>query len=291
MPSFSNKKQLKFIVKLGTGKFGSSDNDTIIMEGFRATADVEKAGGEMMGTLKAKIYGVSQDNMNAITTLKWGPYRTIPTTVTVLAVDGEVETQVFVGNIINAWGDYQSMPDVFLQMQAFSTLVGHLAPAPPSSYKGSINVADAIQALAKAMGYDFENNNVNVQLSNHYTANTGMEQIRELARAAGIDLYADDTTIAICPHNAPRGIPVIPLVSPESGLVGYPTFDGVGINFRTLFNPGIKHGATIKLETSIPRAAGQWVVTSISHQLESEKPGGAWFSQVRGVTHDLAITG
>jgi len=57
MPSFSNKKQLRFVITLGTGKFGSSNNDTVTLQGFRAIAEIDKAGGMMMGTLKAKIYG------------------------------------------------------------------------------------------------------------------------------------------------------------------------------------------------------------------------------------------
>lgn len=39
------------------------------------------------------------------------------------------------------------------------------------------------------------------------------------------------------------------------------------------------------------RASGEWVVACIDHHLESEKPGGAWFSTVRLNNIGLAITG
>jgi len=74
-------------------------------------------------------------------------------------------------------------------------------------------------------------------------------------------------------------------------LVGYPTFDGVGVNFQALFNPAVTFGGSIKLETDVQQAAGEWVVTSVSHRLECERPVGAWFSSIRGNANGLAVTG
>ena len=148
-----NKKRLKFIITLGTGKFGSSDNDQITLEGYRATADIDKAGGMMMGTLRARIYGVTQDDMNSITTLQWKPQEIIPNTVEVHAIDGDMETLVFAGNIVNAWGDYQTMPDVYLRLQAQSAFINQLKPVPPRSFKGSIDVASVMGQIARDLGY------------------------------------------------------------------------------------------------------------------------------------------
>lgn len=290
MPSFDNKKQLRFVITLGTGKFGSSNNDTITLQGFRATADIDKAGGMMMGTLRAKIYGVKQQDMNSVTTLQWKPGTLIPNTVEVYAIDGAAETLVFAGNIVNAWADYQSMPDVFLHIQAQSAFFNALKAIPPRSFKGGVDVASVMAQIARDLGYTFENNGVTTQLVDVYLPNTGMEQAKDLARAAGCDLYLDDKILAITPPNVPRKV-IIPLISPASGLVGYPTFDGVGVNFQTLFNPAITFGGSIKLETDVQQAAGEWVVTSVGHRLESEKPGGAWFSSVRGNQNGLAVVG
>ena len=290
MPSFENKKALRFVITLGTGKFGSSNNDTVTLQGFRAIADIDKAGGMMMGTLRAKIYGVKQADMNSITTLQWKPGTLIPNTVEVFAIDGPAETLVFAGNIVNAWGDYSAMPDVFLNIQAQAGFFNQLQAATPRSYKGSVDVATAMAQIAKDMGYAFENNGVNVKLVDVYLPNTNMEQARALQQMAGIDMYLDDSILAIAPRYAPRVLP-IPLISPATGLVGYPTFDGVGVNFQTLFNPAITFGGSIKLETDVQQAAGEWVVTSVGHRLESEKPGGAWFSSVRGNANGLAVVG
>lgn len=288
MTSFTNKKELKFVITLGTGKFGSSDNNQITLEGFRAVVAIDKAGGAMMGTLNARIYGIDQKNMNSITTGTWQIGFVIKNTVQVFAIDGDIETLIFSGNIVNAWGDYLSMPDVFLMIQAQSTYVLGLQTANPISIKGGIDVAVVMQRIAADMGLSFENNNVSVIIENAYVANTLKEQALELARMCNISLYIDDTVLAITPlYGARAGI--VPEISSESGLIGYPTFDGYGVNFSTYFNPAITFGGVIKLVTDIKPAAGTWHVTSISHLLESEKPQGYWQSQVRGNFGNVVI--
>ena len=242
-----------------------------------------------MGTLRARIYGVSQEDMNSITTLQWKPQSIIPNTVEVYAIDGDKETLVFAGNIVNAWGDYQSMPDVYLRLQAQSAFINQLKPIAPRSFQGSIDVASVMSQIARDLGYNFENNGVSVTLTDVYLPNTGLEQAKDLAHAANIDLYLDDKTLAITPANSPRG-ELIPEISADSGMIGYPTFDGIGVNFQTIFNPSITFGGRIKLTTDIKQAAGEWIVTSIGHRLESEKPGGSWLSNVRGNANGLAIS-
>lgn len=289
MPSFDNKKSLRFVITLGTGTFGGSDNNQIILQGFLAAMHVDKAGGLQMGTLRAKIFGVSQANMSSITTLQWKPQTWIPNTIEVFAIDGAAETQVFAGNIVNAWGDYSRMPDVYLHIQAQAAFFGAIKTSKPKSFAGTIDVPTVMSQIAAELGYTFENNGVTTQLSDVYLPSTGLEQAKELAKAAKCDLYVDDRVLAITPPNVPRKS-LIPVISPATGLVGYPTFDGIGVNITALFNPSVVFGGAIKLETDVPQAAGEWVVTSVAHMLESEKPGGAWFSNIRGNQNGLAVT-
>lgn len=300
MTSFANKKELRFIITLQTGTFGSSNANTIILEGFRAEAFINKAGGMMMGELRAQIYGVSQSDMNACRTLQWRPKSLNQNTVQVYAIDGAQSTLVFQGNIVNAWGVYDNMPDVYLMIQAQSAYFNQLAPTTPTSIQGSIDAATLMGQLVAAMNQNnpngtqfvLENNGVNFNLSNPYLPNTSLEQIKNLAQSSGIDLYVDDNVIAICPQGQPRTMATIPQISAASGLTKYPTFDGVGVTFEMLFNPAVRFGGSISLLTSVKAItdfSSQWIVTSIAHNLESEKPNGKWFSRVRGNLTGLAI--
>lgn len=288
MPSLSNAKKLRFIITLGTGTFGSSNNNRIILDGYRSTANIEKAGGMMMGTLKAKVYGVSQADMNSITTLQWKPQQRILNTVEVIAIEGLTETYVFSGNIVNAWGDYQGIPDVFLNIQAQSAFFNGIQSAKPTSVKGGVNVAIIMKKLADQMALTFENNGVDTVIVDPYSSGTLKDQALYYSNACNFDMYIDDKIMAITQRNRPRS-GAVPIISAESGMVGYPTFDGIGVNFQTLFNPAVTFGGSIDLRTDVKQAAGKWVVTSMSHNLESEKPGGAWFSNVRGTATGLAI--
>jgi hypothetical protein len=291
MSSLTNKKELRFVITLGksNGNFRGGNNNQVTLEGFRATVNVDKGGGQQMGTLRAQIYGVAQVDINSITTLLWHPEQQIQNQIQVYAIDGAQQTLVFSGWIVNAWGNYQQMPDVFLEIQANSAFQGMLTPTAPLSFASQIDVATVINQIATSLGYTFENNGVNVKLPNAYLANTGIEQIRKLADAAGIWWTLDNTTLAIMPPNTGRA-GLIPQISSASGLRGYPTFDGVGVNFETLFNPAIKFLGSIQLVTTVFRASGQWIVTGVAHRLESEKPGGAWFSTIRGNANGLVPT-
>lgn len=291
MPSsFSNKKALRFIITLGTGHFGASSANQITIEGFRAVADVDKGGGAMFAHINAQIFGVSQSDMNSVTTLQYQALTTIPNTIAVWAIDGNQETLIFEGNLVNAWGNYQGMPEVFLQLDAQAGYINKLTPVSPSSYQGSADVATIFQSLAKTMGYTFENNlTAPVPLSNPYFTGTAIDQANKAADSAGIWWGIDNAVLWIAAPNTARPTgSVIPEVGPDSGLIGYPSFDGQGyITFQCEFNPAIKFLGKVKLVTSIPKAAGQWTVVGVSYKLESEKPGGAWFSTVRVSSNGL----
>jgi hypothetical protein len=286
--SFANKKALRFVITLATGKFGSADNNQITLQGFRAAAEIENAGGMQMSTLKARIYGVTQADMNAATTLIWKPGSTMRNSVAVYAIDGATETMVFAGNIINAWGDYQNMPDVSLYIQAAASYDALITAAPARSFKGSIPVATAMEGLAKDMGLAFENNGVTGNITDMYLCYTLLQQVRDLAHMAGIDYYIANGTLAIAPKGQARMMSGIPIISPETGLIGYPTFNGYGVNFEALFNPDVLFGGAIKLVTDLTQAAGQWAVYSLNYRLESEKPGGAWFMRIGASGYDFS---
>jgi baseplate hub protein gp41 len=293
--SFSNPKELKFVITLGTGSFGSSSANTITLQGYRAVAEIDKAGGMMMGTLRAQIYGVSQSDMNSSVTYPFQPQKLAAgasvkmNTIQVFAIDGATTTLVFTGNIINAWGNYQNMPDVFLEIQAQAAFVNQLTPVPPTSFNGPIDAATAMQQIAGTMGLTFENNGVSgIILTNQYLANTALEQAKTLADAAGIWMTVDNGVLVITPKYQARNKPA-PLISPSTGLMGYPTFDGFGVNFEGYFNPSILFLGPFQIQSSIPQASGMWIATSIAYSLNSEKPDGVWKMRIRGTKSGLSL--
>jgi hypothetical protein len=189
---------------------------------------------------------------------------------------------VFQGTMTRAWADFSAMPDVCFHASAHAGVLQALKPIPPSSYIGSVDVATVMAGLAVQMGLTFENTGVSVKLANPYFPGTAWEQADRAATAAGINWVADKTKLAIWPKGQPRGSQ-IPLVSPDTGLIGYPLFNSKGIIVTTQYNPSINFGSAIQVQSSLGPANGKWFVSAISHELESEIPNGNWFSRIEAV--------
>lgn len=289
MASFSNKKSIKAVITLASGTFGVSDNDQITLVGNRISADIKKVAGATMGTLQARIYGIPKIDMGSIFTTPFNAGFYLRNRIELYAIDGKMENMVFSGDIINCWPEFSSLPDVYLNVQAQSLYSAQLSPKKPISINGKIDVAILMQGVALDLGLKFENNGVHVCLTDVYLPSTAVEQARELARQAKFDLYIDDDILAITNKYASRES-YTTVVSSETGMIGYPIYNGFGVYFRTLYNQSIMFGGRVKIETDIPQAAGEWIVNGISHKLESETPNGEWFSTVMANQYGFSIS-
>jgi hypothetical protein len=67
-------------------------------------------------------------------------------------------------------------------------------------------------------------------------------------------------------------------LSPQTGMVGYPAFNQAGVVIRSIFNPTIKNGTVVTVQSAITPACGRWEVYSVTHEIESQIPKGKWFS-------------
>jgi hypothetical protein len=152
---------------------------------------------------------------------------------------------------------------------------------PPISFKGSVDAALVLSGIASQMGYSFENSGVTGSLSNPYYPGTPKEQLSKVCRDVHCQSDVDDgkKVIAVWPKGKARDGEIV-LVSKDTGLVGYPAFSQAGIQFRTLFNPSIVFGRHIRMESQLGPANGRWKVNALAHRLESNVPGGQWFTDV-----------
>jgi hypothetical protein len=299
--SFQNIKALRFIFTLANGALfsaGDQSGNTITLEGLRASVYIDNAGGAMMGTLRAQIFGMTASDMNTLTSLLWDDLVVSSSgssfafnSIQVFAIDGTQETLVYNGDILNCWGVFTSMPNVYLYVEAQIGYSALVQPVAPLSIAANTDVATVMQSIANKMGYQFENNGVNIAVTKgSYWGNTAMEQARSLMQTYKFWMYLDSTkpnTLAIAPYGQARNT-AVPLISAQTGMEGYPVFNSTGVNFETLFNPAIVFGGEIQMVSAIPKATGNWIVVSMSHELSSQMPGAPWKTTVNAVK---AITG
>ena len=277
------RKRIDVTISLGTGEFGDSGANTTTLSGHRVQALIVVPGGDAMGTAQVRIFGVPVPIVNQLTTV--GPINTAirgKNSVLVAAGDDEMGMQVvYSGTIGESWGEFQDAPEIPLNIIGYAGLIEAIKPVNALSFVGATDVASIMQGLANTMGLAFENNGVQVQLSNPYFPGAALAQVRSCARAADICYLIDRGTLAIWPKGAARGGDV-PLIAPEAGMRGYPRFSSNGLSVSTLFNPSIKVGGNVQVKSALPVACGTWTVFQVAHALESEIPNGQWFTDFTG---------
>jgi len=275
------RKRLRLTITLGEGQFGDTLADTVVLEGFRMTADLQNPGDESMGLAQIKVFGIRQELINQLTSIGTiNKSVRLKNEIYLDAGDDETGLQnVFQGTIFDAWADYNSAPDVGFNIIAYAGLAAAVKPVNPTSYPGSASVSQIMQDLAIEADLAFEDYGVSVQLSNPYFQGTTLAKIRACARAAKIFHVVERGALVIAPYTSQRGS-VIPEVSPETGMVGYPSLSSKGMQINLIFNIDILLQGTINVTSSVPMACGKWCVTNLSHSLSCEMPDGPWFTSL-----------
>jgi len=301
IPSYV-QRDIRITITLGKGAFGSSGMNKVTLPPLRTLVTVQKAGMPSFDKAEIRVFGVTQSIMNAVSTLGI-PLPMVRANNTVLVEAGDTVNgmaTVYSGYIQNAWQNLDGSPETFLHIIAYGGSLEAVAPSAPSSFPATADVATIMSGLATQMGWNFENNGVQVQLSSPYFSGTAMQQAENLARAANIEMYLDSGshTIAIWPKSGTRG-GLIPLISANGGLVGYPRFRDQGMGFTCLFNPNIRIGGQILMRSivSTPSQApasgapeaeaqmggpnGYWmVIAPLTYDLAAQVPNGPWFCDV-----------
>jgi hypothetical protein len=238
------------------------------------------------GGMTASIYGLTMSLTNRLSTLGMLIPEVRRNFVTVSAGDSaNGMSTVYQGVIFDGWADYASMPNNAFRIQSPTGGYPALQPIPPTTINGWADVATIMSGLAVQAGYQFENSGVQQQFQYPYFPGSVGEQIHRVAANANINHTIDPitNTLAIWPLGSPRGN-LIPLISKDTGMIGYPTFgQGQSIEVTTVYNPSIRYGQRIQVESSIPAASQQWDIISLVHELESMVPGGAWRTKLLAV--------
>ena len=283
-----NKKVIRTTITLNGDTFSSGGN-IATADGFRALCTIHYGGGSIVPQGEIVIYGMDMANMLKLTRIRWRDMNSMMNTIKVEAGDqgGELAT-VFEGNITFAYVDMSNAPDVALRITSTTGALEIYKPASPITFKGSIPVVQAIQILCDKIGLRLENSGVpeSLVMTDTTMTDTDLNKIRALCKRYQIDLYIESKTVSITPQGAPRDIRIA-VVSPKSGMIGYPVPTAQGIDVRHLFRPDITFGGLIRVKDSlIDSCNGDWRVFGVTLSLESEMPGGNWFMDVRATYNE-----
>lgn len=278
------KKRLEARITLAEGGFdpgtGQSANTKVVRLGM--DADISKPGGKEKPKCTLKIFNLPLDDMQVLTTLAFDPLAVKKNRLVLMAGDDESLAQVFAGDITSAVPRFAADASSTFEISAITGYVASVTPAKPLTAAGARDVATLLEGLARQMGFAFINRGVSVSVRNVALMGGPMEQARQLADEARIDLIIDDGEMIAAPRGVLRQDDAegsTPLLRDKTGLIGFPGFDAKGVVGRCLYEPRLLPGGPVRIESMVPKASGLWRVTSVSHKLQANYGGAsAWES-------------
>lgn len=276
-------RRISLTFQLGYGTFGETGTNKLTIAGLRCSVKINRWGDDQSANASLRVWGLTLNQLNQLTALQSAVQIQRNNIISISAGSYEQgTTMVFQGQIMAAWADFQSLPDAILYVEAqFPTGLSMVTPAPSLSFNGPWNPVGVLASLAINLGLSgIENNGVNVTLNGGHYVGSYVDQAREICHDADINYDFGLTVMSIRPKGSPRLTPTIPLISKETGMVGFPRFDGTHITVRTMFNPQIEQGALVQIKSILTQASGTFLVSSVVHTLEAKLPGGIWFTEV-----------
>ncbi|WP_286936207.1 baseplate hub protein [Achromobacter sp. UBA4530] len=275
------KRSIDVTISLGKGALGDEPGPEMTLSGYRVAVETPSNASAESSEVQLSIYGLSLEMMNRLTTV--GPNmreRRGMNIIRVMARSGlDVPHLVYEGDITSAWADFGKAPEGVFYVRGQVAGAKECKPVPPRSFPGATVAQDVASKIAASMGYAFEKSGKDVVLANPYFCGTDMDQLRSCALAARISFTIDRGVVSVWHADGFRDGDVLD-ISPETGLIGYPTFNSTGITFTTLYNPHLCVGKRVHVTSSLQPAQGVWTITSLAHKLEAEVPGGVWQSTV-----------
>lgn len=280
-----NRKRIRLTLKLnGKDEIFTSDNQNKLSAvGLRISADVTFGYGSPAPYARIRVYGLPQETMNKLITAKWQNVKALRTLITIEAAEGDGDfAQVFSGGIFMALPEYSEAPNVSIVIEAMSAVFESKLATAAESYEGVHSVAEIIEGICQRIGFSFESNGVNAVVDNAYLTGSDLDKIRWLCANTDLDLYLGNNSVAITPKGAARKIKIA-VISPDTGLIGYPIITNIGATFRCLYDPSIQFGALVRVKGSeIEMCNGDWRVYGMRAQLETEMDSGRWFMEIVG---------
>ena len=275
-----NIKTIKTTVILSEGEFEGGGN-TKIIEGLATKVSVEKNGLPEKNTAKITICNMKLADMEKMTFLAFRPLQKRKNKILIEA--GELGSElglVFKGDIISAFPDFNSGPDVNFEIEAMTAGWAFQLADSPTSIDGEADAAKLIEQFAKEAGFGFVNNGVSATVRNTTYTGSPVQKAKQVAQEINVELLIDDETFTLQTWDNPRGDAV--LLADNSGLIGYPTFTQDGVSAKSFYNPKLKLGGQVKIQSLVPKANGYWKLTKLTHSLAAYTAG-EWNSSFDGI--------
>ena len=289
--------------RMGGNGFGAAGQDVVTLTGLRVSADIVQARFPAAEIATLRLEGVNADLMNRLSLMVPDIFYQSISEVLIEVQEGQsVPVLVFRGGVTLAYADYRQAPECAFMVQALSTALPNAMPATPTAFKGAVQAATLLQTIAQKAGLTFVNHGVEATFYNPYLDGSPGQQIARCLEAVPVRAGLGRGQLSVWPSevtgtgtsaaSAGQQSDAAVAVSAATGLVGYPSWSAGGLSARMLFSAQIGFNTLIALQSRYQPAGqgnvseaengpvGLWRVIKAHHFLQSEVPGGGWFTDI-----------
>lgn len=280
---------MQFILLDGGQTFDDGKSDTLDLSGLRCRAQIEASAGDLaLGQLYLQIFGMKMADMLKMKTDGYRPFSNGRALITLSA--GSIDkgmTQIFKGTVMSGHIEI-NQPEASLIITASPAWEAALTNNPPNSYKGEVDIASVIESLTKQIGFAFKNNGVTKKVRDLYLSGSVLGQIKTLAESTQTICLVENETVTIW-NNGGTTYDVTIELSPETGLIGYPSFNRSSILVKSMFNPNITVNSRINVQSDFADASGIMYAFNVIHELATLEDNAPWFTTVQGQRDTLLL--
>lgn len=197
-------------------------------------------------------------------TSPWNPSQK-PKLITVMA--GRLSTgveRIYVGDVIMA--EPSMPPERRLTMKALTQNGAKYKWTSRSSPK-TTQLSELCRNVAADYSLNLRFEAKDKTIANYVYNGTTAQQIKKLEQVGDVDCFIDDEFFIV--KDLGKGMrSEVRLISKDTGMIGTPTLDDKGIKVRVLFDPTIRLGQQIEIQSEVNKSAnGQYVIYSWSANL------------------------
>lgn len=252
-----------------TVEFIAANGQIKRLEGIDVRFNVKKYMGQVMNEANIEIWNLPQEDIEYLTTFT-SQWIAINQRKRIRISAGYKDTNIgllFDGDIVEALPSVP--PDVCLRCKARSGAYGN-STIISKSITNPVSVKDVFKQASQWTGLTINDyTTTNRKLDSFFYTGSATQLINQINNIPDIIAYEDDGALCIVDKAKPDIKKGIRLVNKDSGMIGIPQPDALGVKVRLLLDPNIRIGQQIKVESiAIPACNGIYTIYELEHSGE-----------------------
>lgn len=261
------KRSIKAVFILDPSLSFAGGNNAKEITDLSINCEITEEGSPSNANAKIIIDNMIQEDIEYLTTLNFKPQQILRNRVFIYAGYNNVYTEIFSGDIIKGMGHYGANRQYVCE--AVKNFYDSKNVLDALQINGTARLTTLITQIAGELKYKVTN-----KLKKEYIIKdcvlegSPLDRLNYLAKITNINMIINNEGILLKEYASSVDNTLIQ-VSKDSGMIGYPTLDENGITFSCFFNPDIRTGAQIRMESIIKHATGIWQIYSIKYELQN----------------------